>query len=221
MVEGTYRCVRTTLPNFDGARTSRRGHPTEAIVDAVVELLREAGGGRPVTLVLHDWGCYWGHAAHHRAPELVSRVASLDVAPHYHPTLGAALGIMAYQWWLFGAFTVGGPIGDAMTRAMARAAGAPAPSARIHAWMNYPYRNIWADLVTGRAGKLTRGYYPTCPLLFVYGEKKPFMFHSASWLRHVQKAGGQIAALPVDHWVMKDTSFVRLLERWLARTRPS
>ena len=119
-----YRCVRMTLPNYGGDRTARWGYSTVEIVEALERLVREAGGGERVTLVLHDWGCYWGHALHHRNPDLVARVAGVNVAPHYAPTLFAMSGIVAYQAWLFGAFAAGGPVGDAMTRGFAKLARA-------------------------------------------------------------------------------------------------
>jgi pimeloyl-ACP methyl ester carboxylesterase len=220
-LRGDYRCVRTTLPNFGGDRTIRWGYSTAEILDALEALIRDAGRGRPVTLVLHDWGCYWGHAVHHRRPELVARVAGIDVAPHYRPTAVAVLGIIAYQWWLYGAFVVGGPVGDWMTRRMAKMGGAPMEASRLSAWMNYPYRNVWADLFSGRAGELTRGYWPTCPLLFVYGEKKPFPFHSAEWTDHVRKVGGEVVGLPCGHWVPTKPAFVSLLRRWLSDQAPT
>jgi pimeloyl-ACP methyl ester carboxylesterase len=210
-----YRCLRVNLPNYGGAVTTRWGYDTEEIVEALVRLFRDVGAVRPVTLVLHDWGCYWGHAAHHRCPEVVARVAGLDVAPHYEPDARAMLGIMAYQWWLFGAFVVAGPVGNWMTRRFAKLGGAPADPARLDARMNYPYRNAWADIFTGRIRELTQGYWPTCPLLFVYGERKPFPFHSKAWIDHVQRVGGETVGLPCGHWVMKHPSFVGILTRWL------
>ena len=102
-----------------------------------------------------------------------------------------------------------------MTRSFAKRAHAPADPARVTAWMNYPYRNSWADLLSGRVRKLDDDYWPTCPLLFVYGEKKPFPFHTPAWLEHVRKAGGEVVALPCDHWVTRDQSFTDLLVRWL------
>jgi pimeloyl-ACP methyl ester carboxylesterase len=210
-----YRCVRLTLPNFDGDKKVRRGYTTFEIIDALETFVRDAGRGKPVILVLHDWGCYWGHALHHRAPELVAAVAGVDVAPHYKPTLFAVLFIITYQWWLYGAFVIGGRIGDFMTRAFAKLVHAPARPAQINAWMNYPYRNVWADLFTGRAEKLTKGYWPTCPLLFVYGEKKPAHFHSSAWPDHVRKVGGDVIGLPCDHWVPRDSAFPGLLRKWI------
>jgi len=215
----TYRCVRVTLPNFDGRRAVRWGHTTDEIVDALVALVREAAKKGKVTLVLHDWGSYWGHPVHHRCPELVSRVVTVDVAPHFRPSLAGALGIVAYQSWLCGAFFLGGGAGDWMTRRLATLIHVPsAPTRPLTAWMNYPYRNVWGDMVSGRQARLTRGYWPTCPLLFVYGEKKPFAFHSAKWVAHVEKVGGKVVGLPTGHWVMNDPSFVDLLVRWLAET---
>jgi pimeloyl-ACP methyl ester carboxylesterase len=211
----TYRCVRVTLPNFAGDRTARWGYDTDEIVEALAELVRDAGRGSPVTLVMHDWGCYWGHALHHRYPELVARVAGVDVGAHYRPSLGAVAGILAYQGWLLAAFAAGEPVGGSMTRRFAKLAHVPVDTARISAWMNYPYRNFWADVFSGRIRELDRGYWPTCPLLFVYGEKKPFHFHSAAWLDHVRKVGGEVVGLPCGHWVPRDPAFPGLLQRWL------
>lgn len=213
-----YRCVRLTLPNYGGDRTSRWGYSTEEIVEALVSFVREADGGKPVTLVLHDWGSYWGHVVHHRLPEMVTRVAGIDVAPHYEPSLRAGIGIMMYQSWLFWAFAVGGPIGNWMTRRFARVAQWPFDANRLHAWMNYPYRNIWPDLITGRAQRLTRGYWPKCPILFAYGEGKPFHFHSAKWVDHVRSVGGEVTGLPCGHWVPCEPAFVDVLTRWLSAT---
>jgi pimeloyl-ACP methyl ester carboxylesterase len=213
-----YRCVRTTLPNFGGDRTARWGYDTNEIIEALSDLVRDAGRGKPVTLVLHDWGCYWGHAVHHRHPELVARVAGADISPHFRPSAKGVAGIVAYQGWLAAAFALGDPIGTRMTRAFAKLANVPVEASRLDAWMNYPYRNVWADLFTGRVPKLTKGYWPRCPLLFVYGENKPFMFHSAAWVDHVRKVGGEVVGLPCDHWVPREPAFVDLLQRWLKRS---
>lgn len=215
LLSDRYRCVRTTMPNFDGRRTTRWGYRTDEIVEALAEMIRVTSPNTPVTLVLHDWGCYWGHLLHHRHRDLVSRVASLDVAPHVEPGPGAILGIIAYQWWLIGAFVLGGPIGDWMTRSLAGAMGAPLPAAQINAWMNYPYRNVWRDIFSGRSRKEMEAYWPRVPLLFVYGKKKPFPFHSQKWVEHVESTGGRVAGLDCSHWVQRDPAFGKILEDWL------
>lgn len=215
-----YRCVRMTLPNFGGERATRWGYDTNEILDALERFVEAAARGGRVIVVLHDWGSYWGHALHHRRPDLVQAVVGIDVAPHFRPTLGAAVMIVAYQYWLFGAFVIGGPIGDAMTRGFGKLARTPAPPSRLTSWMNYPYRNVWLDIFSGRIKALVRGYWPTCPLLFVYGAKKPGAFHSAAWLEHVRKVGGEVVAIDCDHWVPRDAAFPPLLRRFLdARAR--
>jgi hypothetical protein len=52
-------------------------------------------------------------------------------------------------------------------------------------------------------------------VLFVYSERKPFPFHSDVWVNHVRKIGGEVVALPCDHWVPRQSSFVAVLARWL------
>ena len=105
-----------------------------------------------------------------------------------------------------------------MTRGLAKLAQAPARDRPLDAVINYPYRNVWADIASGRAGQLTRGYWPTCPLLFVYGSKKRFMFHSPAWIEHVRRVGGDVIEIPSDHWVPRHPSFVPTLASWLERT---
>jgi pimeloyl-ACP methyl ester carboxylesterase len=216
-----YRCVRLDMPGYGAAGRPRWGASSEQIIEALARLVREVGRGAPVTLILHDWGCIWGHAMHKRHPELVARVAGLDVAPHYAPSAKAALGIVAYQSWLAAAFFLGGSIGDRMTRTMAQRAGAPTPSERIHASINYPYRNVWLDLASGRSRANDTGYWPEVPLLFVYGKDKPFAFHSRAWLEHVERTGGEIVALDGGHWVQTHPQCTQILARFLERTDPA
>jgi len=212
-----YRCVRTTLPNFDGRRSARWGYSTDEIVAALAAMIGEVSPDSPVTLVLHDWGCFWGHLLHHRHPQLVARVAGLDIAPHVEPGPVAILGIIAYQWWLVAAFLIDGALGDWMTRSLAVAMGAPRPAAQINSWMNYPYRNVWRDIFTGRARNETADYWPRVPLLFVYGKKKPFPFHSKKWIEHVEGTGGVSIGLDCGHWVSRDSAFGEILTSWLDR----
>ena len=75
-----------TMPNYGGDRTARWGYTTLEITSALETHIAEAGRGKPVTLILHDWGCYWGYAVHNRRPDLVSRLVGLDVAPHFRPS---------------------------------------------------------------------------------------------------------------------------------------
>jgi pimeloyl-ACP methyl ester carboxylesterase len=208
------------MPNYDGTISARWGYHTEEMITAIADLVERVATHGPITLVLHDWGSYWGHPAHHRVPQHVKRVAAIDVAPHFQPTTAAQIaGILSYQTYLLTAFAIGGGIGDRMTRGAAKRFGAPLESHKINAAMNYPYRNVFEDLISGRGRAMTKGYWPTCPLLFVYGEKKPFHFHSQRWLDHVRRVeGGEVVSVPSNHWVPKHREFGPILTRWLERT---
>ncbi len=84
--------------------------------------------------------------------------------------------------------------------------------------MNYPYRNMFADILSGRARTFGNDYWPEMPLLFVYGKRKPFPFHSAAWLDHLERTGGRVVGLDCGHWVMLDPDFDELLSTWLEAT---
>jgi len=54
-----------------------------------------------------------------------------------------------------------------------------------------------------RSGLLGR-YRPRCPVLYLFGAKKPLMFHSAKWLEIVEKSGGQSQGIEgAGHWLME------------------
>ena len=90
--------------------------------------------------------------------------------------------------------------------------------AAVHGGMNYPYAMAWF----GAAGGL-RGARPVQalaqPMLYVYGRRKPFMFHSPEWLAALQAAPGSAAVgLRTGHWVMGDApeAFHATVRAWLA-----
>jgi hypothetical protein len=134
-------------------------------------------------------------------PELVERVVGVDIGDAGSRQNRAELGargmfmVLAYQIWLALAWRIGGRIGDAMARWMARAIGCPTDPRAIGSQMGYPYAMRWL----GVAGGLERlkVFKPHCPMLYLYGERKPFMFHSRAWAESVAAR-----AFPTGHWIM-------------------
>jgi pimeloyl-ACP methyl ester carboxylesterase len=214
-----YRCVRLTMPNFGGKREVRWGYRTDEIIEALAAMIRSVSGDKPVTLILHDWGCYWGYATHARYPTLANRVVGCDVAPHIAPTLKDRLLIYAYQGWLALAFILDGRLGDWMTRLFGDRTDAPKKHDEINSWMGYPYRNIYSDMLHGRRKKYDEHYWPDMPLLFVWGTKKPVKFHSKAWIDWVT-SHGEVVSLEASHWVQRNPGFNGVLTGFLDRTDP-
>jgi pimeloyl-ACP methyl ester carboxylesterase len=103
-----------------------------------------------------------------------------------------------------------------MTRAMARWLRCPTEPERITHKMNYPYAMQWFGTAGGfkQAAQINL----PMPLLFVYGERKPFMFHSAKWLDKVASTpGSAVHGLPCGHWVMisRPEAFHMRVRAWL------
>jgi pimeloyl-ACP methyl ester carboxylesterase len=131
-----------------------------------------------------------------------------------------ALSVMAYQVWLALAWKLGCHIseklGTRMTRAMARWLRCPTDQNSITHRMNYPYAMQWFGTAGGFKGA-AKIQLPM-PMLFVYGERKPLMFHSAQWLEKVAATpGSAVQGLPCGHWVMisRPEVFQARVRQWL------
>jgi pimeloyl-ACP methyl ester carboxylesterase len=219
-----YRCVRFTLPGFDEP-DNRRAYELRQIIDAIAQVVDAASPNAPVTLLLHDWGCFFGYQYAMQHPQRVLRVVGVDIgdagsAAHVASLgLRAKLGTVAYQWWLALAWKLGGSIGHRMARWLAAAFRAPAPPQDIFSGMGYPYAMQWFG-AAGGFGR-PRAFWPAVPMLFIHGERKPFSFHSTAWAeRLAARPGSRVVGLPTGHWVMtqKPELFNTAVRSWLAET---
>jgi cis-3-alkyl-4-acyloxetan-2-one decarboxylase len=221
-----FRCVRFTLPGFDLAKPPRATSLVQmtALIGDIVDAVSLA---RPVTLVLHDWGCIFGYEFAARRPEQVARIVAVDIGDYNSGacirslSVRAKVLVFAYQFWLAVAWAVGGAIGNAMTRWMARRSGCRAASSAIGWQMNYPYAMYWFGLLGGFRGAARVAH--VCPVLFIYGLHKPFMFQSPDWLARLAASPGcAVQPFPTGHWVMaqQPEAFNRCVAKWLG-SRPA
>lgn len=226
-LKGSYRCVRFTLPGFDAAHEGR-AYSLDEVVDTIRRVVEQTCAGRKATLLLHDWGCVFGYEFAMRHPQLVERVVGVDIGDAGSPSHRAELsvrqklGTMAYQVWLALAWRIGGRAGDAMARWLARTVGCPTNPASITWKMGYPYAVHWLGIAGGLGG--LREYDPRCPMLFLYGERKPFMFHSRAWLERVAaRPGNRAVAFDTGHWIMVQdpARFNEAVLAWLATGEPN
>lgn len=223
-----FRCVRFHLPGFDLAKG-----PRPMSVDDFCVLLQRivdaTSPHAPVTLVMHDWGCVFGYEFAARNRERVARVVAVDIGDHngteYRQGLGwrEKLMIAGYQLWLAVAWQLGEHlpgVANRMTRWMARQIGCRNDPQLIGWEMNYPYAMGWFGVFggLGRLAAVDKLIGEKLPGLYVYGRRKPFMFHTSRWVRHLNRTTGCAAhSLDTGHWVMrqKPAEFNAVLKDWL------
>lgn len=215
-----FRCCRFTLPGFREG-SARRPHDLAELVALIARVADAASPDRPVVLLLHDWGCLFGYQFAMRHPQRVSRIVAVDIGDM--EALAATLparqlvAIAAYQVWLAAAWKIAGRAGDAMTRWLARQLKVPADPRAIGARMNWPYWQMWFG---GRRAFRREAvpFRPDWPMLYLWGERKPFMFHSPGWPAAVAaRPASRAESFRTGHWVMLDAPerFHAVVRSWL------
>jgi len=219
--QSNYRCVRFTLPGFESAG-ARRACGLSETINVIRQITETVSPDRPVILMVHDWGCLFGYQFVMSNPTLVSKVIGLDIGDagsRYHVeslSFKAKLLTFSYQIWLAAAWRIGGSVGDIMTRFMARQMKAPADLSQIGSHMNYPYYIRWFGAYGSY--RAARTFNPSIPMLFIYGTKKPLMFHSPNWAHKLEiREDSHIVAMDAGHWMMRDDpeGFNDAVLRWL------
>ena len=215
-----YRCVRFTLPGFEIGAARRKWSIEELCLffDRVIDATSQ---GKPVTLLLHDWGCTFGYRLYLKNPDKIKRIIGVDVGDPVsrweEASLKVRISILVYQHWLAFAWLIGGRTGNWMAQTMARIGHCPTIGPQVTANQAYPYYMNWlAGAQSYRQNK--RRFVPSCPMLFIYGLKKPFMFHTEGWLTRVlENPLSKALAFDSGHWVMIEQSeqFTSAVINWL------
>lgn len=75
-----YRCIVVTLPNFGKQDNPYSwGLTLPEVVDRLSKAVEEHSKKKQVTLIIHDWGSLFGFYLQGERPDLVSRIATLDI----------------------------------------------------------------------------------------------------------------------------------------------
>jgi len=230
-----YRCVRFSLPGFNLAQPPRPVSVNEmcALIGAVVDAVSP---NEPVSLLLHDWGCFFGYEYAARHPQRVARVVGTDIGDTnsgaYLASLKAheKLMIAGYQLWLAVVWKLGRwlpALADGLTRFMAARIGCRTTPAHIGWPMNYPYAMQWFGSYGGLRGvaRVDKVFGPQIPTLFLFGKHKPFMFHSPRWVAALEQTPGcRVMGFDAGHWLMRQQPerFNSAVRTWLdeASERP-
>jgi pimeloyl-ACP methyl ester carboxylesterase len=218
-----YRCARFTLPGY-AASDERRARTLGEVTDALRQVADRVSPERKVILMLHDWGCMYGYEYYMRYPQRVSRIIGVDIgdpaslARSLSPAAKSA--VLIYQLFLAAAWIIGGAPADAMTRWMARRLRCPADPALIGARMNYPYFMTWFGGAQSYR-RNSQAFVPQVPMLFVYGRRKPFMWHAPAWIEDLRRRpGSEVVEFDTGHWVMAEQPqrFNEVVGGWLGGT---
>ncbi len=223
-----YRCVRICLPGYDLSKPPR-AMSVAAVNGLIRKIVDTVSPHEQVSLLLHDWGCLFGYEFAARHTERVARVIGVDIGD---TSAGAYLRglsgkqkrmIAGYQIWLAVAWKLGRwlpGLANRMTRHMARKMGCRNPPEHIGWQMNYPYAMGWFGEKGGLRGvaRVDKLLGSKMPALYIYGRRKPFMFHSEAWVAQLTRAPGcEVLALDTGHWVMrqKRVEFNACVRAWL------
>lgn len=216
-----YRCVRFTLPGFD-IRKQRRSYTLDATMRILLHIINSVNRKQPVILLAHDWGCVFGYEFYMRNKSMVSRIIGVDIGDAnsevtlHSRSFGQRLMLNGYQNVLALGWAIGGLIGKQLTLAMARLLDAPSPREFIHSGMNYPYYILTAGNIGSYRALVP--FVPRVPMLFIYGVRKPFMFHSAPWTEALAaRKGCKVVAFNTGHWPMVSQAerFNQVVQDWL------
>jgi len=209
-LEGRFRCVLVTLPNFGEEAMRAGGFDFPELVERLAATIKQVQPEGKVSLVTHDWGAYLGYMLEKTHPELVVKMAALDIGGHLKPAgLKPTLMIMGYQWSLIACWLVGGvipPLGSLMSKGVGKVIRVPARQrAQLRSRYNYSYFYLWRGmLLPWKRANLLGSYRPRCPVLYLFGERKPLMFHSPKWLQIVTASGGRSEGIAgAGHWLME------------------
>lgn len=202
-----YTCVTFTLPNFGLKTDDERGFNFNELLERLKATIDEVSQAKPVVLVGHDWGAYLSYLFESRFPDRVCAMITMDVGGDVKPSgPGHALFLVSYQLWLVSAWLLSDRIpavANGMSKLIAKLGRAPSQKT-TRARMNYPYYFLWRALLNkNHSSELLQNYRPHCPLLYLWGSKKRYQFHSQSWLDVVNSIpGSRTVAIPADHWFM-------------------
>ncbi len=200
----TYRCVRFSFPS-QGAKGS---HTIDEVSKLYADTVHAVNGGRPVILMLSDWGCVFGYQFALRYPELVSRVISVGIGGSSQMTYRASLD---WKTRLRLAFA---------HRRLKASSGSSRAAREACARLQLPHAVTWLRASTPAVGTLP--FKLRWPMLYIYGKRKPFSFHTRSFEAAVQsKPDSRVIAFRSGHWVMREEpeAFNSAVKGWLEASR--
>ncbi|CAD8059025.1 unnamed protein product [Paramecium primaurelia] len=211
--------LNISYPNYHQSQNLKFGLDFPEVVKRIRSTIEHVDNGQNLKklLITHDWGAFYGYLYDQKYPQTVDDIIALDVGAQVDLSLKSGLLIESYQITFAIAFllTLIPIIGEFFGTLLARLymkfiLRIPIPQ-NYTAKINYPYfyfqKNLLFDSILNKSKKFLYRYKPSVPVVFIYGEKKPFQFHSARWqLTLSQNADSEFIAAKTGHWIQVEQS---------------
>jgi pimeloyl-ACP methyl ester carboxylesterase len=112
-----YRCIAVTMPNYGKEENSGHwGYTFDQLTQMLSEVILKHSHKKKVTLLVHDFGVFYGMNLATDRPELVSRIAALDIGGSFDSAIGYKVFSWSYQLFFAMMFVMGDPVGSWMLR---------------------------------------------------------------------------------------------------------
>ena len=157
------------------------------IVDAIKSHI---GSDEKITIIAHDWGCFYAYMVEDTLKGVVERMITLDVGSGgIEKTFSMTLFVASYQLFNAFCFLLGNPGGNIVQKIFLKRINYQArPYDEINVSMNYNYYYMWKILLLNFGS--IQGLFPrhnsidlnSCVVYYGYATNKPGMFHSKSSL---------------------------------------
>jgi len=209
--------LNVSYPNFSPKEKKPDGISFEEVIERLIATIEHVNSTkRKIVLVGHDWGAFFAYLLDHRHPNYVSEIIALDVAAQAPPNPFLMTFLFVYQFTLITAFLIGGFIGKWITRLFLMCLMYNPPWInRIDSSWNFPYYVLWKTTLKTRKA-IIGGYKPSCPIVYVAGNKKPFVLHSKGWLKTLaENPKSESHSLDFVHWIQieKPDFLIELIQR--------
>jgi pimeloyl-ACP methyl ester carboxylesterase len=213
-----YHTVFLCLPGFETNGVPRSwGYNFDELLNmlhATIELSTRRD--EQIYLVGHDWGAILALKYQNKYPNKIKKLALIDVGMLTLKTaaLSQIAFLMLYQVWYALCYLVSQLFSKKLAEMLVMLfslrifdslfVGVEEGKKRMREDNNvvlrcYVYFYLWRSILTGT---LKDPKMPTCPILFLYGENKGFMFHSQKFIDKLSaRPDCKYRGLPCGHWV--------------------
>ena len=161
-----YRCIAVTVPNYGKEHHGGHwGYSFDQLNEMFCKVIQEHSKKKKVTLLQHDWGSKNGFHLAMSHPDLITRIAALDVAAEMPSGAGFKIFAWSYQFFNCMLFLMGEPLGTSMLRSMVKGEVTHRPMEEVRASTAYQYYYQYF-------GKPQLKFVlspQTCPVFYGYG----------------------------------------------------